>query len=81
VWDNVRMPDATITVDAGLKARLEELARQAGRPVDEFVEALLKRLAAADVRFDRGVPAFPPRAGAPPLTVEDVDRLADGTGV
>jgi hypothetical protein len=39
---------------------------------------LLRRLAEADVRFDRGVPVFPPRPGAPVLTVEDVDRLADG---
>jgi hypothetical protein len=72
------MPTTTITLDAALKARLADLASQTGQPVDAFVEALLRRLAEADVRFDRGVPVFPPRPGAPVLTVEDVDRLADG---
>lgn len=71
----------TITVDATLKARLAELARQAGQDVDEFVEALLRRVADANVRFERGVPVFPRRAGAPTLTVEDVDRLANGSDV
>lgn len=51
----------TITVDAALKGRLVELARQAGQEVDEFVEALLRRIADADVRFERGVPTFPRR--------------------
>lgn len=68
----------TITVDAGLKARLAELARQAGQNVDQFAEALLRRVADADVRFERGIPAFPRRPGAPTLTVVDVDRLIDG---
>ena len=71
-------PTTTITVDAALKARLADLARQAGQEVDVFVEALLRRIAEADVRFERGVPVFPRRAGAPILKVEDVDRLADG---
>lgn len=71
----------TITVDATLKARLAELARQAGQDVDEFVEALLRRVADANVRFERGVPVFPRRTGAPTLTVEDVDRLANGSDV
>lgn len=68
----------TITVDAGLKARLAELARQAGQDVDQFAEALLRRVADADIRLERGVPAFPRRPDAPTLTVEDVDRLTDG---
>ena len=72
------MPTTTITLDATLKARLADLASQAGQQVDEFVEALLRRVADADVRFERGVPVFRPRPGAPILTVEDVDRLADG---
>jgi len=72
------MPTSTITLDAALKARLADLASQTGQHVDAFVEALLRRLAEADVRFDRGVPVFPPRPGAPVVTVEDVDRLADG---
>jgi hypothetical protein len=41
------------------------------------VEALLRRIADADVRFDHGVPVFPPRPGAPTLSTEDVNRLAD----
>jgi len=44
----------------------------------QFVGALLGRIADADVRFERGVPVFPRRPGAPMLSVEDVDRLADG---
>ena len=72
------MPTATITVDAALKARLENLANQTGQGVDDFVEALLRRVAEADMRFDRGVPVFGRRVGAPILTVEDVDRLSYG---
>jgi hypothetical protein len=72
------MPTSTITVDSALKARLADLASQAGQPVDEFVEALLRRVTEADVRFERGVPVFRPRPGAPVLRVEDVDRLSDG---
>ena len=45
------MPNATITVDAALKERLADLAGQAGQRVDEFVEALLRCIAEADVRF------------------------------
>jgi hypothetical protein len=66
----------TITVDAALKDRLAELARQAGQDVDQFAEAVLRRVADADIRIERGVPVFPRRPGAPILTVGDVDRLA-----
>jgi hypothetical protein len=72
------MPEATITVDAALKDRLTDLAGQTGQQVDDFVAALLHRIAEADVRFEHGVPVFPRRAGAPTLTVDDVDRLIDG---
>ena len=72
------MSTATITVDAELKERLANLARETGQSVDEFVEAILRRIASADVRFDRGVPVFARRHGAPTLSVEDVDGLADG---
>lgn len=72
------MPTATITVDAALKARLTDLAAKVGQPVDDFAAALLRRVTDADTRFDRGVPVFPPRPGAPVLTVEEVDRLAFG---
>ena len=72
------MPNATISVDAALKARLAGLAGQTGQGVDKFVEAILQRIADADVRFERGVPVFPRRPGAPTLSIEDVDRLADG---
>ena len=73
------MPTTTITVDAETKARLADLARQAGQEVDQFAEALLRRVADVDVRFERGVPVFPQRRGAPVLKVEDVDRLMDGS--
>lgn len=69
----------TITVDTALKGRLVKLGRQAGQEVDEFVEALLRRIADADVCFERGVPTFPRRPGAPTLSVDDVDRLANGS--
>jgi hypothetical protein len=72
------MPRATINIDEALKVRLTDLANQAGKGVDEFVEAFLRRVADADIRFDRGVPMFPPRPGAPMLTIEEVDRLAYG---
>ena len=72
------MPNASITVDAALKQRLADIAGKTGQSVDEFVDALLRRIASTDVDFDRGVPVFPRRPGAPTLTVEDVDRLADG---
>jgi hypothetical protein len=72
------MPTETINVDAALKARLAALASQTGQQVDEFAEALLRRVAESDVRFERGVPTFRPRPGAPVVTVEDVDRLSEG---
>lgn len=72
------MPVETISVDADLKARLADLARQAGQDVDHFVEALLRRAADSGVRFERGVPVFPHRVGAPPLSVDVVDRLLNG---
>ena len=75
------MSTATIAVDAELKERLANLARETGQSVDEFVEAILRRIASADLRFDRGVPVFPRRPGAPTLSVEDIDRLAEGTDV
>jgi hypothetical protein len=71
----------TITVDSDLKVRLTKLAHQAGQDVDEFVGALLRRVADADVRFEGGLPTFPRRAGAPTLSVDDVDRLANGPDV
>jgi len=70
------MANATITVDAGLKERLANLANEAGQPVDAFIETLLRRFAEVEVRFELGVPVFPPRPQAPTLTVDDVDRLA-----
>ncbi len=73
------MPTTTITVDAETKARLAELARQAGQQVDQFAEALLRRVAVADLHFERGVPVLPKRRGSPVLKVEDVDRLLDGS--
>lgn len=72
------MPNATISLDAGVEARLADLASQTGQQVDEFVEALLRRIAEADVRFERGVPVFPRRPGAPTVSVAEVDRLTDG---
>jgi hypothetical protein len=35
-------------------------------------------VAESDVAFERGVPTFRPRPGAPVVTVEDLDRLAEG---
>ena len=74
------MPKATISVDAALLERLANLAGQTGQGVDEFAEAVLRRIASGDVRFERGVPVFSPRPSAPVLTAEDVERLAHGSG-
>lgn len=68
----------TITVNAELKARVAELARRAGQDVDAFVEGLLRRVADADLRFERGAPSFHRRPGAPTMTVDEIDRLATG---
>jgi hypothetical protein len=57
-------PKASINIDAALKARLVEIAAHAGVDVDEFVERILRRLAEAEVHFERGVPVFPRRPGA-----------------
>jgi hypothetical protein len=54
------------------------LGQPDGQQVDKFVEALLRRIADADVRFERGVPVFPRRPGALTITVEDVGRILDG---
>jgi hypothetical protein len=71
------MANATISVNAALKARLAEMASETGQQVDEFVGSLLRRIADADLRFERGVPVLPRRPGAPTVTAEDVDRLLD----
>ena len=60
----------------------QQLARIGQRatvaPAQLSTAIVIARIANADVRFDRGVPVFPRRPGAPTLSVEDVDRLADG---
>lgn len=71
-----RMQTAFIAVDAGVEARLTDLAAQMGQPVEDLVDALLRRVADAEMWFEHGVPVFPARPAAPVLTVEDVDRLA-----
>lgn len=72
------MRNATVTVDSALRARHADLASRAGQRVDTFVESLLRRFAETDVQLERAVPVFPRRSGAPTLTVEDVNTLADG---
>ena len=58
------MPNATITLDAALKERLADLVGHTGQRVDEFVEALLRRIADSDVRFEPVCLSF---LGAPEL--------------
>jgi hypothetical protein len=50
--ERLNMPTTIITVDADIKSRLADLAREAGQEVDEFTDALLRRVADADVRFE-----------------------------
>jgi antitoxin component of RelBE/YafQ-DinJ toxin-antitoxin module len=69
-------PRASFKVDADVRARLVAVATKAGVDVDEFVEGLLRRMAEAEVHFERGVPVLPRRPGARVVTVEDVERLA-----
>jgi hypothetical protein len=74
-----RMPTpTTITLDETLAARVATLAAEAGQTVDEFVERLLRGLVDSDVHIEDGLPIFRMPAGAPPLTVEEVDRLLHG---
>lgn len=75
--ERLNMATTTITVDAETKARLADLARLAGQEVDQFAEALLRRVADANLRFEHSVPVFPRRPGAPVLKDEDVARLMD----
>jgi hypothetical protein len=68
----------TITLDETLAVRVAALAGEAGQSVDEFVERLLRGLVDGDVHIEDGLPVLRMPAGAPPLTVEDVDRLLHG---
>lgn len=63
---------------AQIERGIAELDR--GMGVDDSVEALLRRITDADLPFERSVPVFPRRPGAPTLTIDDVDRLANGIG-
>jgi hypothetical protein len=68
----------TITLDEALGARVAVLAAEAGQSVEEFVERLLRGLVDGDVHIEDGLPVFRMPPGAPPLTVEEVDRLLHG---
>lgn len=68
----------TITLDETLAARVATLAAEAGQTVEEFVEQLLRGLVDGDVHIEDGLPIFRMPPDAPPLTVEEVDRLLHG---
>ena len=85
IIDLLRELPADATIDDAIEklafvARIQRAIAtlDAGRDVPH--DEALRRIASADVRFDRGVPVFPPRRGAPVLTIEDVDRLARASG-
>jgi hypothetical protein len=64
----------TITLEKGLAARVAEQAREAGQPIDSFVEAVL-RAVVDDIRWEGRWPVLRVPADAAEVTVEDVDRL------
>lgn len=68
---------ANLTVDASLKARLADLARQAGQDVDEFVEACCVESPPPMSDLTAACPRSPDVPGAPTLRVEDVRRLLE----
>lgn len=69
---------ATITLSDDLMARLKSLADDAGEPVEAVVESLLEDLV-AHVGFERKLPVLRVPPGTPPLTVEEVNRVLNGT--
>jgi hypothetical protein len=76
---------ADATIDDAIEklvfvARIQRAIAKLDAGRDVPYDEALRRIACADVRFDRGVPVFPPRRGAPVLTIEDVNRLAHGSG-
>jgi hypothetical protein len=68
----------TVTLDEALAAGVAVLAAEAGQTLQEFVDRLLRGLVDGEVHIDDGLPVFRMPPGAPPLTVEDVNRLMHG---
>jgi hypothetical protein len=64
----------TITLEEGLAARLDEQAREAGQPLESFVDTLL-RATMEDIEWEGRWPVLRMPPDAPPVTVEDVNRL------
>jgi hypothetical protein len=66
----------TITLSDELAKRLEAMAAEARRPVNEVVEILLAEVM-EDVEFDRELPVVRLPPDSPPLTEEQVNRLRE----
>jgi hypothetical protein len=64
----------TITLEKGLAARVAEQAREAGQPLDSFVDTVL-RAVVDDIRWEGRWPVLRVPPDSAPVTVEDVDRL------
>lgn len=69
-----RIMPTTITLEEGLAARLAEQAREAGQPLESFVDTLL-RATMDDIEWEGRWPVLRMPPGTPTVTVEDVDRL------
>ncbi len=68
----------TITLNDELAERLEEMAAESGRPVNEVVEILLAEVM-EDVDFDGSLPVVRLPPGTPELTDEQINRLREGS--
>lgn len=68
------MPTTTITLEEGLAARLAEQARDAGQPMESFVDTVLRAIV-KDIQWEGRWPVLRVPPDAAPVTVEDVDRL------
>lgn len=70
----------TLDIDEAVLHAVKSLARQRGATMGQIVSELLAESFARDEAQTtrNGLPVFPASAGAPPATMELVNRLRDG---
>ena len=76
----------TVELDDQILAVVRDLAsvenRSMGKVLSDLArEALIKRVPAAGFSKRNGVPLLPRRSGAPPVTMELIDRIREEEGV
>ncbi len=70
----------TLTIDDDLLEAAREMAQRQGRSIGEVISELARRGLQPRTKAGRtrnGVPLLPLRTGAPPVTLEIVNRLRD----